>query len=41
MSRLPQDLKFYFDSKALRDNEEFGNDANSKVVLLKFTQKQG
>lgn len=41
MSRLPQDLKFYSDSKALRDNEEFGNDANSKVVLLKFTQKQG
>lgn len=39
MMGLPQDPKFYSDSKALTHNEEFGVDADSRVLLLKCMQK--
>lgn len=41
MMGLPQDPKFYSDSKALTNNEEFGDYVNSQVFLLKCTQKEG
>lgn len=39
MMGLPQDPKSYSDSKALTYNEEFGVDADSRVLLLKCMQK--
>lgn len=39
MMGLSQDPKSYSDSKALTYNEEFGVDADSRVLLLKCMQK--